>query len=71
MGAKIPESRDGSRIAKDIPPVIQYPMKALSEWGEEYLTTSHTKYKGSDRVLISEPSKMKVDRYFELSLIHI
>ena len=29
VGAKIPESRDGSRVAKDVPPVIQYPMKAL------------------------------------------
>ena len=65
VGAKIPQSSDGTRVAKEVPPVIQYPMEALSEWGNEYLTSSHTKYKGYDRVLISEPSKMRVDRYFE------
>ena len=63
VGAKIPEL--GARQAKDIPPSLQYPMTALAEWGEEYLTAAHTQYKRSDRVLISEPSKMKVDHYFD------
>ena len=65
VGAKIPQSADGTRVAKEVPPVIKYPMEALTEWGNEYLTSSHTKYKGYDRVLISEPSKMLVNRYFE------
>ena len=63
IGAKIPEL--GTRQAKDIAPTFQYPMEAITEWGEEYLTAAHTQYKGQDRVLISEPSKMKVDRYYE------
>ena len=46
-------------------PVIQYPLKALGEWGSEYLTCSHSTYKGMDRVLISEPSKMVLPRYYE------
>ena len=65
IGAKIPASADGSRPLKDINPIIQYPLKALGEWGIEYLTCSHSTYKGMDRVLISEPSKMVVPRYYE------
>ena len=60
VGAKIPASADGVRPLKEIDPVIQYPLTTLVEWGTEYLTCSHTTYKGIDRVLISEPSKMKV-----------
>ena len=65
IGAKIPASADGTRPLKEIDPVILYPLKTLGEWGTEFLTCSHTTYKGIDRVLISEPSKMKVPRYYE------
>ena len=63
VGARIPELE--TREAKDIPPTFQYPMEAISDWGEEHLTAAHTQYKGQNRVLISEPSKMKVDRYYD------
>ena len=63
IGAKIPA--EGTRPLKDIDPVIQYPLKTLGEWGTEFLTCSHTTYKEIDRVLISEPSKMMVPRYYE------
>ena len=36
VGAKIPEA--GSRLAKDIPPRLQYPKVAIAEWGDEFLT---------------------------------
>ena len=65
VGAKIPASADGTRVEKEINPVIQYPLKTLGEWGTEYLTCSHTIYKGMDRIMISGPSKMKVPRYYE------
>lgn len=65
IGAKIPASSDGSRLEKEIRPIIRYPLKALGDWGLEYLTCSHSTYKGMDRVLISEPSKMIVPRYYE------
>ena len=63
VGARIPEN--GQRAAKDIEPKLQYPKEALAEWGNEFLTSSHIKYKGGDRILISEPSKMKIDRFFD------
>ena len=62
VGARIPASDDGTRLLKIIDPILQYPLKALGEWGNEYLTCSHSSYKGMDRVLISEPSKMLVPR---------
>ena len=65
IGAKIPASEDGNRPENTIPPIIRYPKTALAAWGLEYLTVSHTTYKGMDRILISEPSKMPVPRYFE------
>ena len=40
VGAKIQEL--GTRQAKNIPPMFQYPMETISEWGEEYLTAAHT-----------------------------
>ena len=65
LGAKVPASADGTRAEKEIRPVIQFPLEALGEWGSEYLTCSHSIYKGMERILISEPSKMLVPRYYE------
>ena len=65
IGAKIPAATDGSRPENVIPPIIRYPKTALGEWGLEYLTVAHTTYKGMDRILISEPAKMPVPRYYE------
>ena len=65
IGAKIPASTDGLRAEKEIRPIILYPLTALGEWGLEYLTCAHSTYKGMDRILISEPSKMIVPRYYE------
>ena len=52
IGARIPAAADGVRPLKDINPIIQYPQKALGEWGIEYLTCSHSTYKGMDLSLI-------------------
>ena len=60
VGAKIPTSADGVRAPKEIDPVIQYPLTTLGEWGTEYLTCSHTTYKGMDIVLI--PCRLCVSR---------
>ena len=65
IGARIPASEDGARAEKEIRPIIQYPLKAMGEWGIDYLTCSHSLYKGMERVLISEPSKMIVPRYYK------
>ena len=53
VGAKIPALANGSRPEKEVASIIHYPLEAIGEWGKEYLTCSHTKYKGYDRVLIS------------------
>ena len=63
IGARVPAA--GDRQENLIPGVIVYPKTALGEWGLEYLTVSHSTYKGMDRILISEPAKMKIPRYFE------
>ena len=63
VGARIPAS--GSREVKDVDPRLIYPHESLAEWGNEFLTSSLVKYKGGDKVLISEPSKMRIDRFFE------
>ena len=65
VGAKIPATEDGSRAENEITPIIRYPLQALGEWGLEFLTCSHSTYKGMDRVLISEPSRMPVPRFYE------
>ena len=41
VGARIPEA--GARVAKDIPPKLQYPKTAMAEWGGKFLTSSHIK----------------------------
>ena len=48
-----------------IAPKLQFPKQSLAEWGNEFLTSVHIKYKGYDKIVISEPSKMKIDRFFE------
>ena len=63
VGAKIPAS--GSRAVKEVDPVLIYPYDALAEWGNKFLTSSLVKYKGGNKVLISEPSKMKIDTFFK------
>ena len=63
VGAKIPAI--GSGAATEIEPKLQFPKTSLAEWGNEFLTSAHVKYKGGDRILISEPSKMRIDRFFE------
>ena len=63
VGAKIPEAT--GRAAKAIEPRLQFPKEALAEWGNKFLTSSHIKYKVGDRILISEASKMKIDRFFD------
>ena len=65
IGAKIPASEDGNRDEKEVAPIYHYPLQALGEWGLDHLTCSHSTYKGMDRVLISEPSRMPVPRFYE------
>ena len=65
LGAKIPALEDGSRLAKEVSPIYQLPLKTLGEWGLDNLTCSQSTYKGMDRVLISEPSRMPVPRFYE------
>ena len=65
LGAKIPGLDDGSRLEKEVTPIYQFPLQVLGEWGLENLTCSHSTYKGMDRVLISEPSRMPVPRFYE------
>ena len=48
-----------------IAPKLQFPKKALAEWGKDYLTSAHVKYKATDKIVASEQSQYKVDRYFE------
>ena len=63
VGAKIPAN--GSGVATEIEPKLQFPKQSLAEWGNKFLTSAQVKYKGGDKILISEPSKMKIDRFFE------
>ena len=63
LGAKIPA--EGLRAEKEIRPTIRYPLTALGEWGIENLTVAQSTYKGMDRILISEPAKMPITRYYE------
>ena len=63
VGARIPAS--GSRMVKDADPKLIYPYEALAEWGNKFLTSSLVKYKGGNKVLISEPSKMRIDTFFK------
>ena len=65
LGAKIPQSADGVRAEKEIGTTIRFPLTALGEWGMENLTVAQSTYKGMDRILISEPSKMAITRYYE------
>ena len=65
IGAKIPALADGSRGVKEITPIYVFPAKTLREWGVANLTCSHSSYKGMDRVMISEPSRMPVPRFYE------
>ena len=63
VGAKIPAT--GTTDAVVIAPKLQFPQKALAEWGKDYLTSVHIKYKATDKIVASEPSQYKIDRYFE------
>ena len=63
IGARVPQ--EGDRVENTIPTILVLPKKALGEWSRKYLTVSHSQYKGLDRVLISEPAKMKVPRFFD------
>lgn len=44
---------------------LYFPKTTLGEWVKEYLTTAHIKYKTTDKIVASEPSTYKMDRYFE------
>ena len=61
IGARVPQ--EGDRVENTIPTILVLPKKALGEWSRKYLMVSHSQYKGLDRVLISEPAKMKVPRF--------
>ena len=64
IGAKIPSSRSGGS-AKHVAPVYVYPAKSLKEWGVKQLSVAQSSYKGFDRVMISEPSRKPVPRFYE------
>ena len=42
-----------------------YPAKRLKEWGVKQLSVAQSSYKGFDRVMISEPSRKPVPRFYE------
>ena len=63
IGAKIPATVTTEAVV--IALKLQFPKKALAEWGKDYLTSVHIKYKATDKIIASEPSQYKVDRYFE------
>ena len=59
VGAKIPAT--GTAEAVNIAPKLQFPKKAFAEWGKDYLTSVHIKYKATDKIVASEPSQYKID----------
>ena len=63
MGARV--SQSGAQQAIDIPNIYILPRKALGEWSQKYLKVAHSHYKGHDRVLITEPAKCKIPRFFD------
>ena len=63
VGAKIPKTSTAPAV--NIVPKLQLPKKALAEWGKDFLTSVHIKYKATDKIVMSEPSQYKIDRFFE------
>ena len=63
VGAKIPQTSTAAAVT--INPKLQFPKQALAKWVKEYLTSVHIKYKGCDKIVVSEPSQYKIDRFFE------
>ena len=64
VGARIPNSNNPANPTV-IDTVLVFPKEVQGSWGNKYLTTSHVTYKGGDRVLFSEPSKMKIGKFYE------
>ena len=44
---------------------LYFPKTTLGVWIKKHLTTAHIKYKTIDKIVSSEPSQYKIDRYFE------
>ena len=63
MGARATQT--DTRQAINIPNTYILPRKALGEWSKKYLKITHSHYKGHDRVLLTEPAKLKVPRFFD------
>ena len=63
LGAKV--NQNGDQPAIEIPNVYVLPREALGKWSQKYLKVTHSHYKGHDRVLITEPAKCKVPRFFD------
>ena len=63
VGARIPQP--GNKAAKNVAPVYVYPAASLKTWGLTQLTQAQSSHKGFDRVMISEPSRKKVPRFYE------
>jgi hypothetical protein len=64
IGGRIPPKRSGLS-EKKVAPIYVYPAASLKEWGLKQLSVAQSSYKGFDRVMISEPSRKQVPRFYE------
>ena len=68
VGARIP---NGRQAAKNVDPVYVFPAKSLKDWGLKQLSVTQSSHKGFDRVMISEPSRKQVPRFYEYLPINV
>ena len=59
----IPGQNGGQAVA--VERKLYFPKATVAKWINKHLTTAHIKYKTVDKIVSSEPSQYKVDRYFE------
>ena len=63
IGAKANQS--GSHQAFEIPSIYVLPREALGKWSEKHLKVTYSQFNGHDRILLAEPAKDTVSRYFD------
>ena len=63
IGATAPQV--GSHDAFDIDPIYVLPREALGVWTEKHLKVTFDQFNGHDRILLAEPAKYVLSRYFD------
>ena len=63
LGAKV--NQNGDQPAIEIPNVYILPREAIGNWSKKHLKVTHSHYKGHDRVLLAEPAKYEIPRFFD------